>query len=129
MSPIKMLLIFTWVTGIFVASAIADPASPPKMKQYYFVMLKKGPNRANDEAGAKKIQEGHMAHIEATAKSGKLTVAGPFGDEGEWRGILIYDVATEAEAKALCDADPAVKAGRLVCEIHPWWTQTGATFK
>ena len=64
------------------------------------------------------------------AESGQLQIAGPLDDEnGEWRGILIYDVKTQAEAKALCDADPAVKAGRLVCDIHGWWAQQGATLK
>jgi hypothetical protein len=30
---------------------------------------------------------------------------------------------------ALCAADPAVQAGRLVCDIHGWWTQQGVTLK
>ena len=101
-----------------------------EMKQYFFVMLSKGANRTQDSVTAAKIQEGHMAHIRETAQSGQLQIAGPFDDEtGDWRGILIYDVKTLDEAKALCAADPAVKAGRLVCDIRGWWAQQGATLK
>jgi len=111
-------------------AAQAAPAPAHRMKQYFFVLLKRGPNHSQSKAEAEKIQEGHMAHIRATAESGQLQIAGPFDDEDdEWRGILIYDVKTQAEAKALCDADPAVKAGRLVCDIHGWWAQQGATLK
>jgi len=117
------------------AAAAADDAgrdaqAAPRMKQYFFVLLRSGPDRSQSKEQAAKIQEGHMAHIRATAQSGKLQLAGPFDDEnGDWRGILIYDVATLADARALCDADPAVKAGRLVCDIHGWWAQQGATLK
>ena len=112
------------------SSAQAAPEQAHRMKQYYFVLLKRGPNHSQSKADAEKIQEGHMAHIRETAASGQLQIAGPFDDEnGEWRGILIYDVKTEADARALCDADPAVKAGRLVCDIHGWWAQQGATLK
>jgi uncharacterized protein YciI len=101
-----------------------------RMKQYFFVLLRRGPDYSQSKAEAEKIQEGHMAHIRATAESGQLQIAGPFDDEnGDWRGILIYDVKTFDEAKALCEADPAVKAGRLVCDIHGWWAQQGATLK
>jgi uncharacterized protein YciI len=41
------------------------------------------------------------------------------------RGILIFKTATMEEAKALAGNDPAVKAGRLVVEIHPWMVQKG----
>jgi uncharacterized protein YciI len=55
-----------------------------------------------------------------------LAIAGPFGDDGDWRGIFILDVATVEEAKAQVDRDPAVQAGRFVYEIHPWWSERGA---
>ena len=114
--------------------AAAQTASSPEpvhhMKQYFFVLLRRGPDHSQSKAEAEKIQQGHMAHIRATAASGKLQIAGPFDDEnGEWRGILIYDVKTLDEARALCDADPAVKAGRLVCDIRGWWAEQGATLK
>lgn len=112
------------------ATAASAPAPASRMKRYFFVLLRNGPNRGQPKEEAERIQEGHMAHIRATGASGKLQMAGPFDDEGgDWRGILVYDTATLEEARALCAADPAVKAGRLVCDIHGWWAQQGSTLK
>ena len=36
-------------------------------------------------------------------------------------GIFILRVASMEAAKAAVDSDPAVKAGRFVYEIVPWW--------
>lgn len=62
-----------------------------------------------------------MANINRMAEEGKLVTAGPFMDDGELRGIYIFNVATVEEAKALTETDPAVQAGRLVMELHPWY--------
>jgi len=114
----------------FAGEAAAPAPATPRMKQYFFVLLRSGPNHTQTKEEAEKIQEEHMAHLRETAAAGKLDVGGPFEADGsDWRGILIYDVATMDEARALCSADPAVKAGRLVCDIHAWWSQQGATLK
>ncbi len=70
-----------------------------------------------------------MANINKMAESGKLQIAGPFGDDGNWRGIFIFDVATEEEVKELLKDDPAIQSGRLAYEIHPWWTLPGRLFE
>ncbi len=110
-------------------AAPAAPALPPGMKQYWFVMLKRGPKRDQPPEEVKQLQAGHMANIQAYATMGKLQIAGPFMDDGDWRGIFILDVPDRAAAEAMCNDDPAVKAGRLACEIHPWLSQKGATLK
>ena len=107
----------------------AAPALPPGMKQYWFVMLKRGPKRDQSPEEAKQLQAGHMANMQAYATMGKLQIAGPFMDDGDWRGIFILDVPDRAAAEAMCNDDPAVKAGRLACEIHPWLSQVGASLK
>ena len=99
-----------------------------QVKQFWFVMLKKGDNRTQDSATAVKIQEGHMANIKRLYYEGKLKVAGPFGDDGDWRGIFIFDVATKEEVQQLLDTDPAIATGRLAYEIHPWWTAPVGSF-
>lgn len=110
-------------------AAPAPTALPPGMKQYWFVMLKRGPKRDQSPEEAKQLQAGHMANIQAYATMGQLQIAGPFMDDGDWRGIFILDVPDRAGAQAMCDSDPAVKAGRLACEIHPWMSQVGATLR
>ncbi|KAA3440502.1 YciI family protein [Rufibacter hautae] len=100
-----------------------------EMKLYFMALLKKGPNRNQDSLTSMRIQDAHMAHINKLAAEGKLTLAGPFMDDGDLRGIFIFNVATMEEAKALTEADPAVKAGRLIMELHPWFAQKGAKLK
>lgn len=99
-----------------------------KVRQYFFVMLTKGPNRDHDSAKAAAIQEGHMANIKRLYVAGKLKVAGPFGDKGDWLGIFIFDCATKEEVETLLKTDPAIAAGRLSYEIHPWWTAEVGSF-
>ncbi len=98
------------------------------LKSYYIVILKLGPHRDQDSATAAMIQKEHLENINRMAASGQLNVAGPFLDEGEMRGIFVFDVRSEEEVKLLVDNDPAVKAGRLIYEVHPWMTQQGTCF-
>jgi uncharacterized protein len=91
------------------------------MKQYVMAYLKRGPKRDQDSATAAELQKAHLENINRMAEEGKLIVAGPFMDDGDVRGIYIFNVATVEEAKALTATDPAVKAGRLEMELHPWY--------
>ena len=91
------------------------------MKQYVMAFLKRGPNRDRSKEESDKLQRAHMDNIGRLAEEGKLVLAGPFMSEGDLRGIYIFDVKTEEEAKALVDTDPAIKAGSLVMELIPWY--------
>ena len=91
------------------------------MRTYVMALLKAGPNRERPREEAQKLQAAHMANIRRLATEGKLVLAGPFADNGELRGIYVFDVATVAEAEALTRTDPAVQAGQLVMELHPWY--------
>lgn len=91
------------------------------MARYVMAYLKKGPNRAQDSLVRAELQAAHMTNIGRLAEEGKLVMAGPFLDDGDVRGIYIFDVETVEEAKALTETDPAIKAGSLVMELHPWY--------
>ncbi len=91
------------------------------MKQYVMAFLKKGPKRSQDSTQRAQIQAAHLKNIMRLAKEGKLIIAGPFLDNSEIRGIFIFDVKTVEEAKKLTETDPAVKAGVLSMELHPWY--------
>lgn len=99
------------------------------MKQYFIVFLKKGENREQGQEEAAEIQKNHLNHIQWMSDQGYLDMAGPFGDDGEIRGILIMRVPNLARARELASMDPAVQAGRLIMEIHPWWAAVGSSLK
>lgn len=91
------------------------------MKQYVMAFLKAGPNQSLDSAAAAQLQRAHMDNIFRLADEGKLAVAGPFLDGGDLKGIYIFNVSTIEEAKVLTETDPAIQAGSLVMELHPWY--------
>lgn len=91
------------------------------MKTYIMALLKEGPNRNQDSTEAARIMAAHLKNIGKMADEGKLIVAGPFLDEGDLKGIYIFDVPTMEEAQKLTESDPAIKSGRLIMELHPWY--------
>ena len=110
------------------ACAAALFAAEPRYEMTTYVMglLRKGPKWTPEEnANTRGIQEGHMANIRKMAATGKLIVAGPFSDNGDLRGVFIFKLKSVDQARAMVDADPAVKAGRLVVELHPWFAAVG----
>lgn len=127
----KTLLVFTMLIFFGSLSAIAqsNANNADNLKPYFFVLLKKGPHRDQDSVTAAKIQKAHMENINRMAAIGKLNVAGPFLDEGEMRGIFIFDSGSEDEVRRMVENDAAIKAGRLTYEIHPWMTEKGTCFK
>ena len=98
------------------------------MKQYFLVILKSGEAEVAEEKLAE-IQAGHMAHIQTMDEAGILSLAGPFGHDGEKRGIFIMNVPSEEEVRKWVEQDPAFQAGRLAYEIYPWWGAKGSTLK
>ncbi len=91
------------------------------MKKYVMAFLKRGPNRSQDSVTAANLQRAHLKNIQRMANEGKLVLAGPFMENTDLRGIYIFNVETLEEARKLTETDPAVKAGRLVMELHPWY--------
>lgn len=91
------------------------------MRQYVLAFLKRGPNRGQDSSTAARLQKAHMENIGRMANEGKLVLAGPFLGDGELRGLYVFNVTTIEEARKLTETDPAVQAGRLVMELHPWY--------
>jgi uncharacterized protein YciI len=91
------------------------------MRQYVMAFLKSGPNRSQDSLEAANLQRAHLDNITRLANEGKLAFAGPFMDDFEVRGIYIFAVEGIEEAEALTSSDPAIKAGRLVMELHPFY--------
>lgn len=99
------------------------------MQQYYMAFLKSGPIRNQNEEETVRLQEEHMTHLGKMYDLGYADISGPFGDDGDIRGITIYNVPTLEMADSLANSDPMVKAGRLVIELHPWWAAKGFSLR
>lgn len=99
------------------------------MQKYFMVFLKKGPNRNQDSITLAKLQTAHLAHLEQLHLAGKISIAGPFDDDSDISGIAVYHTPTFQEADSLANADPMVKAGRLLIETHPFWAAKGSSLK
>jgi uncharacterized protein YciI len=112
-----------------VAPHPANGAEPPfEMEPFQLVLLLRPADRKTiPDAEAEAIQKQHIAHLEKMGRSGKMVVAGPFDGQRDvsLRGACIYRVATADEARALAEADPAVKAGRLRVEVVTWYVGKG----
>jgi uncharacterized protein YciI len=91
------------------------------MRRYVIAFLKAGSNRGQDSTTAMQLQKAHLDNITRLADEGKLVLAGPFLENQELRGIYIFAVSTVEEARELTATDPAIKEGRLVMELHPWY--------
>ncbi|GGG38040.1 hypothetical protein GCM10011414_04220 [Croceivirga lutea] len=99
------------------------------MQQYFIAFLKRGANRSQNKETADSLQVLHLAHLGKMYELGYADISGPFGDNGDIRGITIYNVPTQKMADSLANADPMVKAGRLAIEIHPWWAAKGFSLR
>ena len=108
--------------------ATAQAAPKFEMESYQLVLLVRAPTwKKLPPEEAEALQKGHIGHLEAMGKAGHMVLAGPFSDQDDatYRGACIYRVGSAAEAKALAEQDPAVKAGQLRPEVMTWWVGKG----
>lgn len=113
-----------WSEDIYKKAA----TSPLKMETVYFGFLKRGPNRKpgdGDTPEVQELQKAHIANINRLAETKKLVMAGPFGDDGDYRGIFVFRVSSIKEAQDLAATDPMIKIDRLRLDLHPWHVPVG----
>jgi uncharacterized protein YciI len=125
---IRVLLFATLLCGLASGqdASPAKPAAQYEMTTYVLGLLRKGPNwGTGTKEESERIQEGHMANIRHMAETGRLIVAGPLTDNGDIRGIFIFRAKSPDEVRDMAEQDPAIKAGRLVLELHPWFAAEG----
>jgi len=91
------------------------------MRQFVMCFLKTGPLKVDDKAKVAELMKGHFGMINRLAEAGKLIIAGPFMDGGDYRGIYVFDVKTIDEAKALTETDPSIKEGYFKVEFIKWY--------
>jgi uncharacterized protein YciI len=116
--------VLPWMTqkGVLLGIKTISPT-----ENYFLGFLKRGDKWSPDETPERqRIQDAHLANIKKLGDTGKLVCAGPFLEDTDLRGIFVFKVSTAQEANELTNTDPAVQAGRLKIELHPWKVNAGA---
>lgn len=103
-------------------SAAADPASK-KPSQFIYV-LRLVPRLYDDKAWTKEdamALDRHFARFQHSIETGELILAGRTREPGDKTfGIAIFQAADEAAARQFMESDPAVVAGLMTAELHPF---------
>ncbi len=99
-----------------------DPNTKYTMTRYYFGMLKKGDKWTTQASSElQQTQLGHLWHIRRMLDAKKYLAAGPFAGNNDVLGIVVIAADNLDAAKAIAEADPAVKAGRHRVEYVEWY--------
>jgi uncharacterized protein YciI len=81
-----------------------------------------------DDVAANEALSGHVRYWNEQRAAGRALIAGGMnGDYWDNVALIILDVATETEAKALVAADPAVKAYVFQAQVRPFDTSWVST--
>lgn len=121
----RCLLLALLLLPLIAFSAEGKSAAPaaPKPKQFVYV-LKLTPRLHDDAAWTdadKKTVGAHFAHLQAATKERKVILAGRTMEPGSKTfGLVIFEAASEADATAFMNSDPAVAAGVMTATVHPY---------
>ena len=120
------LLVLISLFLVLPTAAMAQQAAEPqhKLVEFHMALFKRGPQFSSTETPqSKEIHAQHFAYFSSLVESGKAVIGGPFRDDGDILGLYVLKTKTADEARALAEADPAVKAGQFSIEMHPWWSE------
>ena len=84
-------------------------------RPYSVVILKATPKRR--EPGADAIVQEHGRRNFVLRAEGVLAIVCPMVDEGEVRGVSIFNASPD-ETRKIMDEDPAIMAGLFTYEVH-----------
>jgi len=97
------------LTAILSASALAQPA-PPRQFIYRLEPVRKDFTLQNITDAERPVLMEHGAYLKGLMDAGKLTVAGQAFDPAGFWGFVVVTAPDAEAAKAICEADPAVKS-------------------
>ncbi|MCX6146877.1 MAG: hypothetical protein NTW25_06445 [Candidatus Kapabacteria bacterium] len=131
MIKIVLIIVIFALTQELFGQKVKNDSIPDmsNMKVYYLVLLKAGPNRNQDSLEAANIQKAHIANINRLYEAKLLDMAGPIAAKRDIIGIFIFNCKNEDEVKSNLSTDMAIKSGRLIYEIYPWFTQKASCLR
>lgn len=106
-----------------VAPSVSAQAPDTKPKQFIYV-LRLVPRLHQDSAWTKEdemVISRHLTRFRQAIDKGELILAGRTKEPGDKTfGIAIFEAADEVAARAFMESDPAVVAGLMTAELHPF---------
>jgi len=106
------------------SQGIHETDTPNTLEKYSLLLVHQGDKWDPKSPVLQDVVKQHLSYLMGLMQQGKLALAGPFQDDGELKGTLIYSVPME-EAMKLEAEDPMVKNGFFKIESHPWATAKG----
>jgi uncharacterized protein YciI len=112
---LKLLLAAVLVTSL------TGPVLASDSECVWWVFLTKGPNRDPLESElAEKLQAQHVGNLGRLGELGVGLMAGPLGDDGFIRGIVVVKARDLKTVNEYFKPDPFVQMGRLAVVASPW---------
>jgi uncharacterized protein YciI len=106
------------------AVALEHATPEPGKPNNFIYVLRLVPRLYDDKKWTKKDKaalDRHSSRFREAIKSGQLILAGRTKEPGDKTfGIAIFRASDEAAARAFMKADPAVSAGLMTAELHPF---------
>lgn len=70
-------------------------------------------------------QQAHLKYLQGLWESKKALAVGPLEGAGRMRGLVILDVPTRDDAKAILGKDPRVQLGHFSLDVLTFWCEPG----
>jgi len=107
-----------------VQSLPAQTPEPGKKPRQFIYVLHLVPRLYSDAAWTnqdKTALDRHLTRFKHAIETGELILAGRTQEPGDKTfGIAVFEASDEAAARAFMENDPAVVAGLMTAELHPF---------
>jgi uncharacterized protein YciI len=124
MKTLYLDLIIPLVCVLVMVHASSAQTAEAKPKQFIYV-LRLVPRLYDDKNWTKEDEMAlsrHFARFKHAIETGELILAGRTSEPGDKTfGIAIFEANDEAAARKFMEGDPAVVAGLMTAELHPFF--------
>jgi len=118
------IVLVTLLFCIVVRSLPAQSPAPVAKPKQFIYLLHLVPRLYDDKAWTaedKAAVDRHLTNFKTAVQSGQLILAGRTMEPGDKTfGMAIFEAPDEAAARKFMEADPAVVAGVMTAELHPF---------
>ena len=123
MSYLRFIIPLVCIFSLVRSLPAQTPDTKPKPKQFIYV-LRLVPRLHSDAAWTKEDNmalDRHFTRFKLAIEKGELILAGRTMEPGDKTfGIAIFEAPDEKAARSFMESDPAVVAGLMTAELHPF---------